>query len=78
MNFSVEGMLDEAKEKAVEEATAKFGPSATPTAEEIAGKAEEMVAARMGVSLHVVTPPDDPAVPADSHAGTESAPGAEK
>ena len=52
MNFNVEGILDEAKDQAVQEAREKFGPSATPTAEEIAGKAEEMLAARMGVSLN--------------------------
>ena len=74
MNFSIEGILDEAKHKAVQEATAKFGPSATPTAEEIANKAEEMVAARMGVPLNNknTAPAGEESNPADPNTGTNS------
>lgn len=52
MNFDLEGMLDSAKEKAVEAVTEKFGSRATPIAEEVAGKMEEAVAEKMGVPLH--------------------------
>ncbi len=51
MNFDLEGILDSAKEKAVEAATEKFGSRATPIAEEVAGKMEEAVAEKMGVPL---------------------------
>ena len=52
MSFDLEGMLDSAKEKVVEAATEKFGSRATPIAEEVAGKMEEVVAEKMGVPLH--------------------------
>jgi hypothetical protein len=52
MSFDIEGILDEEKNKVVQEAMDKFGPSAAPAAEEIASKAEAMIAARMGVSLN--------------------------
>lgn len=52
MNFDLEGMLDSAKEKAVEMATEKFGQGAQPIAEEVAGKMEQAVADRMGVTLN--------------------------
>ena len=50
MNFDLEGVLDSAKEKAVEAATEKFGAGATPIAEEVAGKMEAEVADKLGVS----------------------------
>ena len=52
MNFDLEGVLDSAKEKVVEAATEKFGAGATPIAEDVAGKMEEIVAEKMGVPLH--------------------------
>lgn len=52
MNFDLEGILDSAKEKAVEVATEKFGSNATPIAEQVAEKMEEAVAEKMGVPLH--------------------------
>jgi hypothetical protein len=52
MNFDLEGILDSAKEKAVEMATEKFGQGATPIAEEVANKMEQAVADRMGVTLN--------------------------
>ena len=52
MAMDFEGMLNAAKDKVVEAATEKFGASATPIAEEVAGKAEEMVAEKMGVTLN--------------------------
>ena len=57
MSFDVEGILDSAKEKVVEAATEKFGASATPIAENVAGKMEEIVAEKMGVPLHGQTDP---------------------
>ena len=51
MNFDLEGIMDSAKEKAVEAATEKFGSRATPIAEKIADKMEEEVADKMGVPL---------------------------
>jgi hypothetical protein len=57
MNFDLEGILDSAKEKVVEAATEKFGASATPIAENVAGKMEEIVADKMGVPLHGKTDP---------------------
>ncbi len=52
MNFDLEGILESAKEKAVDAATEKFGSRATPIAEEVAGKLEEAVAEKMGIPLH--------------------------
>jgi hypothetical protein len=52
MGFDLEGILDSAKEKVVEAATEKFGASATPIAENVAGKMEEIVADKIGVPLH--------------------------
>jgi hypothetical protein len=59
MNFDIEGMLDSAKEKAVEVATEKFGSRATPIAEKVAEKMEEVVAEKMGVPLHHNDEPAD-------------------
>jgi|GEM_PF-5088223 len=56
MNFDLEGMLDSAKEKAVDEATEKFGDRATPIAEEVAGKMEGVIAQRMGIPLRTDAP----------------------
>lgn len=56
MNFDLEGVLNEAKDKAVEAATEKFGASATPIAEEVAGKLEQVVAGKMGVTLNNSAP----------------------
>jgi hypothetical protein len=66
MNFDLEGILDSAKEKAVEVATEKFGQGATPIAEAVAGKMEQVVADRMGVTLNQTD---------GSAAGTDSADG---
>ena len=55
MSFDLEGILDSAKEKVVEAATEKFGAGATPIAEDVAGKMEEVVAEKMGVPLHGTT-----------------------
>ncbi len=52
MNFDLEGILDSAKEKVVEASTETFGASATPIAENVAEKMEEIVAEKMGVPLH--------------------------
>lgn len=52
MNFDLEGMLDSAKEKAVEMATEKFGANAAPIAQKVADTMEEVVAEKMGVPLH--------------------------
>lgn len=56
MNFDLEGILNEAKDKAVEAATKKFGVSTTPIAEEVADKLEQTVAGRMGVTLDNAAP----------------------
>lgn len=78
MNFSLAGILDEAKNKAVQEATEKFGPSATPTAEEVAGKAEEMLAARMGVSVNQPTASGGQSVSPNANAAPASGSAPEK
>lgn len=62
--MNIEGMLNEAKDKAVEEATQKFGPSATPIAEKGADEMEKLIAQRMGINLtnpstNNDTPPTD-------------------
>ena len=59
MAMDFEGMLDAAKEKIVQAATDKFGASATPIAEEVADKTEEMVAGKLGVNIHGNTPGSD-------------------
>ena len=51
MAMDLEGMLNAAKDKIVQAATDKFGASATPIAEEVADKTEEMVAGKLGVNL---------------------------
>ena len=56
MSFDLEGMLDSVKEKVVGEATEKFGDRATPIAEEVAGKMEDVIAQRMGISRHQDAP----------------------
>jgi hypothetical protein len=53
--MSLEEIMDSANKKAVEAATQKFGPRATPIAEEIANKTEEEVAKKMGVPLQPPT-----------------------
>lgn len=58
MSMDLEGMLNAAKDKIVEAATEKFGASATPIAEEVADKTEEMVAGKLGVTLHGTGTPD--------------------
>ena len=45
------------KNKVVEAATEKFGAAATPIAEDVAGKMEEIVADKLGVPLHGKTDP---------------------
>ena len=52
MAMDLEGMLDAAKQKIVDAATEKFGASATPIAEEVASKTEEVVAGKLGVNIH--------------------------
>jgi hypothetical protein len=52
MGFDMEGMLDSAKDKVVDEATEKFGQGAAPVAEKVAGKMEQEVANKLGVTLH--------------------------
>ena len=57
MDFGLKGLLDSAdvlssaKKKAVEEATAKFGPHAAPIAEWVADKIEKEVASKLGISF---------------------------
>lgn len=65
MSFDIEGMLDSAKEKVVDAATEKFGASATPIAEEVAGKMEEVAAEKLGVTLHGNTTENAPAADTD-------------
>lgn len=55
MNLDLEGILDSAKEKVVEPSLKKFG--ATPIAEIVADKMEEIVARKMSVPLHGKTDP---------------------
>jgi hypothetical protein len=52
MSFDLEGILDSPKDKVVEAATEKFGSSATPIAEDVADKMEEVFTEKMGVQLH--------------------------
>ena len=58
MAMDLEGMLNAAKDKIVEAATEKFGASATPIAEEVAEKTEEVVAGKLGVTIHPKGTPD--------------------
>lgn len=57
MDFGLKGLLgssdilNSAKKKAVEEATAKFGPHAAPIAEWVADKIENEIASKLGISL---------------------------
>jgi hypothetical protein len=57
MDFGLKGLsgsadvLNSAKKKVIEEATAKFGPQAAPIAEWVAGKIENELASKLGISL---------------------------
>jgi hypothetical protein len=57
MDFGLKGLLgsadvlNSAKKKVIDEATAKFGPHASPIAEWVADKIENEIASKLGISL---------------------------